>query len=133
MATDYDEDGTAIPGKYPQVPDLAASGLWSAPMELLVITEEFTKACNGESALLQARSALEMATPSDRYPWVGLGIFMDGENTLSISGWGENGQSRLRFNYRTGEAAAVMVNQNPGVEQSESGVGWLIENGLAVE
>jgi hypothetical protein len=98
-----------------------------------VIAEEFTKACNGESALLQARSALEMATPSDRFPWAGLGIFMDGENKLSISGWGENGQSRLKFNYRTGEAAVVMVNQNPGVEQSESGVEWLINNGFAVE
>ena len=133
MATGYDENGTAIPGKYPQVPDLAASGLWSTPNELIVIAEEFTKACNGESALLQARSALEMATPSDRFPWAGLGIFMDGENKLSISGWGENGQSRLKFNYRTGEAAVVMVNQNPGVEQSESGVEWLINNGFAVE
>ena len=133
MATGYNDSGTAIPGKYPQVPDLAASGLWSTPNELIVIAEEFTKACNGESALLQARSALEMATPSDRFPWAGLGIFMDGENKLSISGWGENGQSRLKFNYRTGEAAVVMVNQNPGVEQSESGVEWLINNGSTVE
>jgi hypothetical protein len=39
----------------------------------------------------------------------------------------------LKFNYRTGEAAVVMVNRNPGVEQSESGVEWLINNGLAVE
>ena len=133
MATGYDDSGTAIPGKYPQVPDLAASGLWSTPNELIVIAEEFTKACNGESALLQAKTAMEMATPSERFPWAGLGIFMDGENKLSISGWGENGQSRLKFNYRTGEAAVVMVNRNPGVEQSESGVEWLINNGLAVE
>ena len=128
MATGYDEDGLAIPGKYPQMPDLAASGLWSTPTELLVIAKEFTNACNGKSTLLQAGSALEMTKPSERFPWVGLGIFMDGENRLSISGWGENGQSRLKFNYRTGEAAAVMVNQNPGVEQSESGVEWLINN-----
>lgn len=133
MATGYDESGLAIPGKFPQVPDLAASGLWSTPKELLVIAKEFTHACNGESTLLQAKSALEMTKPSERFPWAGLGIFMDGENRLSISGWGENGQSRLKFNYRTGEAAVVMVNQNPGVEQSESGVEWLINNGFAVE
>ncbi len=54
MATGYDDSGTAIPGKYPQVPDLAASGLWSTPTDLLVIAREFTRACNGESALLQA-------------------------------------------------------------------------------
>ena len=133
MATGYDESGLAIPGRFPQVPDLAASGLWSTPKELLVIAKEFTRACNGESSLLQASSALEMAKPSDKFPWVGLGIFMDGENRLSISGWGENGQSRLKFNYRTGEAAAVMVNRNPGVDQSESGVEWLINNGAHVE
>lgn len=128
MATGYDENGQAIPGKFPQMPDLAASGLWSTPKELLVIAKEFTKAINGGSTLLQAKSALEMATPSERFPWAGLGIFMDGENKLSISGWGENGQSRLKFNYRTGEAAVVMVNQNPGVAQEESGVEWLINN-----
>ena len=128
MATGYDENGQAIPGKFPQMPDLAASGLWSTPKDLLAIAEEFTKACNGESNLLQAESALKMATPSERFPWAGLGIFMDGENKLSISGWGENGQSRLKFNYRTGEADVVMVNQNPGVPQEESGVEWLINN-----
>jgi hypothetical protein len=128
MATGYDENGIAIPGKYPQMPDLAASGLWSTPKDLLVIAQEFTKAYNGESTLLTAESALKMATPTDRFLWAGLGIFMDGENKLSISGWGENGQSRLKFNYRTGEAAAVMVNQNPSVDQSESGVEWLINN-----
>ena len=133
MATGYDENGLPIPGKFPQMPDLAASGLWSTPKELLVIAKEFTKACNGGSSLLQASSAMEMATPSERFPWAGLGIFMDGENQLSISGWGENGQSRLKFNYRTGEAAVVMVNQNPGVDQSESGVEWLINNGSAIE
>lgn len=130
MATGYDENGVAIPGKYPQMPDLAASGLWSTPKDLIVIAQEFTKAYNGESNLLTAESALKMATPTDRFLWAGLGIFMDGENKLSISGWGENGQSRLKFNYRTGEAAAVMVNQNPGVDQSESGVEWLINNGF---
>ena len=128
MATGYDENGLAIPGKFPQMPDLAASGLWSTPNDLLVIAKEFTKACNGESNLLQAESAQKMATPSERFPWAGLGIFMDGENKLSISGWGENGQSRLKFNYRTGEADVVMVNQNPGVPQEESGVEWLINN-----
>ncbi|MBO4580028.1 MAG: beta-lactamase family protein [Clostridiales bacterium] len=128
MATGYDEKGQAIPGKFPQMPDLAASGLWSTPKELLIIAKEFTKAINGKSTLLRAKSALEMATPSERFPWAGLGIFMDGENRLSISGWGENGQSRLKFNYRTGEAAVVMVNQNPGVAQEESGVEWLINN-----
>ena len=39
MATGYDENGCPIPGKFPAVPDLAASGLWSTPKELLAIAE----------------------------------------------------------------------------------------------
>jgi len=88
---------------------------------------------NGISPFDLEMQGFKMATPSDRFPWAGLGIFMNGENKLSISGWGENGPSRLKFNYKTGVSAAVMVNQNPGVEQSESGVEWLINNGFTIE
>ena len=128
MASGYDEEGQVIPGKYPQVPDLAASGLWSSPKELLVIAKEFVKACNGGSALLTEKSALEMVNPVKRFPWTGLGVFMGGEDEIVTRGWGENGQSILKINYRTGEISAVMTNQNPGVDQTESGIEWLVDN-----
>ena len=41
MTAGYDEEGSLIPGKYPQIPDLAASGLWSTPGELMAIAKEF--------------------------------------------------------------------------------------------
>lgn len=43
MATGYDENGLPIVGKFPACPDLAASGLWSTPKELLKIAKEFVE------------------------------------------------------------------------------------------
>lgn len=42
MATGYDGDGLPIPGRFLPCPDLAASGLWSTPKELLKIAKEFS-------------------------------------------------------------------------------------------
>ena len=41
MASGYDSDGALIPGRFPQIPDLAASGLWSTPAELMAIAVAF--------------------------------------------------------------------------------------------
>ena len=133
MATGYDEKGEAIPGKYPYVPDLAASGLWSTPTELLKIAGELAKAINGKSTLLKKESAEVMVKPDEKFSWIGLGLFMGGENEVVSSGWGENGQCKLKVNYRTGEASVVMANRNPGVDQSESGIEWLLNNGFTRE
>ncbi len=126
LAAGYDENGTPVSGKYPQVPDLAASGLWSTPQELLSIAREFYKAYNGKSSLLKESSAREMARPAEKFSWIGLGVFMGAENEITSRGWGENGQSMLRINYITGDAAVVMTNQNPGVDQTESGIEELV-------
>ncbi len=57
MAAGYDSEDVVIPGKYPQIPDLAASGLWSTPYELMMIAKEFIRAVNGGSPLLRRESA----------------------------------------------------------------------------
>ena len=105
---------------------LAASGLWSTPKELLVIAEEFVKACHGKSSLITKESALEMARPVEKFSWAGLGVFMGGENEIISRGWGENGQCMMKINHSTGEIAVVMTNQNPGVDQAESGIEGLV-------
>ena len=127
MATGYDDNGLPIPGRFPQVPDLAASGLWSTPKELLAIAKGFVRALNGESSFLQPESAREIATPVKNFPWTGLGIFTSGEDGLVSQGWGENGQCMMKMNCRTGEITVVMANRNPGVDQAESGIEWLAE------
>ena len=76
MATGYDENGLPIPEKYPQIPDLAASGLWSTPKELLIIAREFVNACNGNSSLAKNKTAHEMVKPVERFPWIGKGLLI---------------------------------------------------------
>ena len=126
MATGYDDNDLPIPGRFPRVPDLAASGLWSTPKELLTIAKGFVRALNGESSFLRPESAREMAKPVENYPWTGLGVFTGGEDVLISQGWGENGQSMIKMNCRTGEISVVMTNRNPGVDQAESGIEWLV-------
>ena len=132
MAAGYDESGLPIPGKFPPVPDLAASGLWSTPWELLVIAKEFVKALHGESVFLQAVSAREMASPVKDFPWACLGVFTGGEDMLVSRGWGDNGQCMMKMNCRTKEISVVMTNRNPGVDQAESGVEALVNRVFAV-
>lgn len=126
MATGYDGDGMPIVGRFPYCPDLAASGLWSTPKELLKIAKEFLTSLNGRSDFLQKKSAQEIATPLEKFQWTGLGVFITGEDILMIQGWGENGQCMMKINCRTENISVVMTNQNPDKDQSESGVEWLV-------
>ncbi|MBO4653331.1 MAG: beta-lactamase family protein [Lachnospiraceae bacterium] len=128
MATGYDDTGEPIPGRYPVTPDLAASGLWSTPKELWKLAQEFFRALNGKSTFLQADSAREIIKPAENYSWVGLGIFLEGEDTLVSRGWGENGQCMMKLHIESGEASVVMTNNNPGTDQAESGVEWLTDS-----
>ena len=132
MATGYGDNGLPIPGKFPAVPDLAASGLWSTPKELLAIAKEFVKALHGESVFLEAESAREMARPVKGFPWTGLGVFIGGKDILTSQGWGENGQCMMKLNCSAKQISVVMTNRNPGVDQTESGIEWLADRAFAV-
>ena len=132
MAAGYDSDGLPIPGRFPQVPDLAASGLWGTPKELLALAKAFIAALHGESPLLKAESAREIAKPVKDFPWTGLGVFIGGEDILVSKGWGENGQCLMKMNCRSGEISVVMANRDPGVDQAESGIEWLADRRFQV-
>ena len=133
MATGYDDKGQPIPGRFPSVPDLAASGLWSTPKELLAIGKEFISALNGSSVFMLKKTAQEMAKPVDRFPWTGLGLFIGGEDMLVSQGWSENGQCMMKMNRRSKEISVVMTNRDPGADQKESGVEWLTDRNLNAE
>ena len=130
MAVGYDGDGLPIPGRFPLCPDLAASGLWTTPAELATIAREFLDALNGQSSFLNQASARAMATPVERFPWTGLGLFIGDRDTLVTQGWGENGQCMLKMNCCTGVVSVVMTNRNPEVDQAASGVEWLANQRL---
>ena len=128
MATGYDDAGLPIQGKYPVTPDLASSGLWSTPEDLMTLASEVFRALNGKSAFLQADSASEIIKPTKDFPWVGLGVFLDGKDKLISKGWGENGQCMLKLHLQSGEISVAMTNKNPGVPQEESGIEWLVDS-----
>ena len=90
------------------------------------IAKAFVAALNGENQLLLPELAQEMAKPVKDFPWTGLGVFIGGEDILVSQGWGENGQCMLKMNLRTKEISVVMTNQNPGVDQTESGIERLV-------
>jgi CubicO group peptidase (beta-lactamase class C family) len=133
MAAGYDDSGLPIPGKFLPVPDLAASGLWSTPKELLAIAKDFVSAFHGEGSILQAESAREIAKPVKDFPWTGLGVFTGGENILVSRGWSENAQCMMKINCDTKEISVVMTNRNPGVDQAESGIEWLVNRHFPVQ
>ena len=128
MATGYDDEGSPIPGKYPVTPDLAASGLWSTPKDLMALGAEFIRALNGKSTFLQADSAREIIKPVDGFSWTGLGIFLDGDDKPVSRGWGENGQCMMKLYLKSGDISVVMTNKDPGVDQAESGIEWLTDS-----
>ena len=128
MATGYDGDDAPLPGRFPPCPDLAASGLWTTPEELVMLGRAFVSALHGEGSLLQPASAREMASPVPSFPWTGLGLFISSEDILMSQGWGEHGQCMMKMNRRTRTVAAVMTNRNPEADQAESGVERLVDS-----
>lgn len=130
LAIGYDGNGEPLPGGFLPCPDLAGAGLWTTPREMLAIGREFVAALQGKSEFLREKSAREMAKPVDQFPWAGLGVFISGEDVLMTQGWGENGQSMMKMDCRTGRVSVVMTNRNPETEQSESGVEWLVDRNM---
>ena len=47
--------------------------------------------------------------------------------------WGENGQCMMKMNCRTGVISVVMTNRNPEMDQSESGMEWLVNKNLYLQ
>ena len=120
----------ASKGEFWPCPDLAGAGLWSTPKEMLKIAREFIASFKGKSEFLQEKSAKEMARPVEKFPWTGLGVFVNGEDVLMTQGWGETGQCMMKMNCRTEQVSIVMTNSNPDMDQSESGVEWLVDKNL---
>ena len=132
LAIGYDGNAEPLAGGFLPCPDLAGAGLWTTPREMLAMGREFVAALQGKSEFLLEKSAREMAKPVDRFPWTGLGVFTGGADALMTQGWGENGQSMMKMDCRTGRISVVMTNRNPEMDQSESGVEWLVDRNMNV-
>ena len=94
----------------------------------MILATEFFHALNGKSKFLQADSAKEIIKPVEGFPWTGLGIFLNGKDILISKGWGENGQCMMKLYLQSGEISVAMTNKNPGTDQAESGIEWLVDS-----
>lgn len=127
LAAGYMGDGSAVEGKYLICPDLAASGLWSSPGELVRVAVDFAASMDGHGRILSRESVNEMIKPAFGFPWVGLGLFRYGDDAIVSKGWAENGQCMLKINRRNHRIGAVMTNRDPEAPQEESGVEKLVD------
>ena len=111
-------------------PDLAGAGLWTTPVEMLMLGRAFLESLHGRIGFLREETAREMAKPQAQFPWTGLGVFISGEDMLMTQGWSEFGQCMMKMDRRTGRISVVMTNRNTEMDQSESGVEWLTDRNL---
>lgn len=57
----------------------------------MVIARDFIDSFNGRGRILGQESVREMMKPVENFPWVGLGLFKYGEDTIVSKGWGRTG------------------------------------------
>ena len=116
-ATGHDEDGRELPGGWRVVPELAAGGLWSTPMDLAKLLIEIARAYRGEaSPLLDRETARTMLTPQNGGPY-GLGGAVSGSGpSLVLMKRGQNVgyQSYMLIFPETGQGIVVMTGSDNG-------------------
>lgn len=130
LSIGYDEENNPIIGKFISCPDLASAGLLISPKELLKIAKEFMLSLKGESAFLSKGSSIEIIQPLIKFPWAGLGIFIQDNNVLMSQGWSEHGQCMMKIDLNTDRISIVMTNRNPGCNQEQSGIESLVNRNL---
>lgn len=129
LVTGYDEDKKPIEDSFVISPDTAASGLWSTPRELMQIIQELLRAIDGESDLLNRKSAEKLLYyKATRFPWVGIGHFFDDDSCIVSKGWGEDAQSILWLDIAKQKAIIVAGNCDPGKPQEETEIGEIVSN-----
>lgn len=129
LSVGYDNN-IPIKGKYIPCPDLASSGLWISPKEMVIIAKEFFKSINGKSDFLSYEAANLMIKPLEKFPGVGLGLFISEDNILITQGWAENAQCMMKIDLTKERISIVMTNGNPGINQVESGIEEMVNKYL---
>lgn len=130
----YDENGKEMEDSYVICPDVAASGLWSTPKELLLIVNDLFRSMDSKGVILEKQYVDElMYFHSSDFPWVGIGHFFDEPNCVVSKGWGEDAQSMLWIDCNKRRAISVAGNRDAGKPQEETQIGALVlrfkENG----
>ncbi len=109
----------------PVYPYLAAAGLWCTASAYARILLEVIRAAEGRGKVLTPALVNDLFTEPDA-KYIGLGNFSSGsaKNPFVYGlGWGKGFQCAFRLWLEEAFGCIVMINANPGMEQSESLVG----------
>ncbi len=125
LARGHTPSSEVLPSGYPVYPYLAAAGLWCTPSAFAKVLAELVRAGKGQSEVLSQQLVQELLVePGAKH--IGLGNFRSGSTRKDFVfhlGWGKGFQCEFRLWPEQGDGVVVMLNANPGVEQSESLVG----------
>lgn len=129
-AAGHRPDAGRLPGGRVHYAGLAASGLWSTPEETGVLLADLVRCWSGAGdGVLLDREQVAVMLDDAGEPGVGRGAFVLGSAErpcVMTQGWGQGFQGQLRGYPAAGGGVAVLVNQDPGVPQTESVVGRTI-------
>jgi CubicO group peptidase (beta-lactamase class C family) len=116
-ASGHDRDGTVVPGSWRVVPEVAAGGVWSTPIDLAKLLVEILRAYrHAPDALLSPASAEAMLTRQNGGPY-GLGGAVAGSGpNLVFMKRGQNigYQSYMLIFPMTGQGIVVMTGSDNG-------------------
>jgi len=119
-AAGHDSGGAQLDEVWPCYPNPEGAGLWITAAELAAIVSDFIRCLNGNGRILSKAQAQEMLSG-------GLGVFPVEDSPFFISqGWGEGMQCKLAGDVKNNRGIVVMMNQEPGVDQSQSIIGSIL-------
>lgn len=132
LASGHDNHGKEILRHLTVYPYPAAAGIWTSAADLAVMLEEVMKAFQGLSLIgLEKELIRELIKGQGKYPYAGLGVFLDdeGESTeFSALGWGAGFQSLLALCPEQGCGLAVLTGSDSGVHQLKGFIGEVYRN-----
>lgn len=126
FSSGHDKHGHSVAPIIPHYPYPAAAGLWTTTEDLMRVVIELMEAVKGNGRVLSPRAVEDMLSASSSNPFVGLGVFLDGEHgqrELSSLGWGIGFQSMLVAYPYIGKSLIIMTNAELGVHQMDGLIG----------
>ena len=117
LATGYNQQGNAIPGKYHIYPEQAAAGLWTNPTELARYVIETQLALEGKShkVLDEAMTRVRLTPYIDSSAALGVFIsIISGTRYFQHGGANEGFRSQYMGSLEGGNGIVIMVNSDQG-------------------
>jgi CubicO group peptidase (beta-lactamase class C family) len=132
----HDKTGHIVNGKRAIYPNVGGAGLWTTPTDFSVIIIDLLKSFTSDSGLLlNKENANLIFSPYGCVDFAGLGVFLgvSNEKPYFISqGWGVGMQCKVITFLNDQTGAVVMMNSEPGKDQSQSIVGMVLRDILDI-